>query len=67
MNHVEHTARGTNNDMSAAFKSTNVIHDIGTTNTSMALDVQMIAQCENDFLNLKKENKRMSIVKNYTD
>lgn len=52
MNHVRYTTRRTNQNMCSRFKSANVMIDIGSTDTCMAFDIQIVTQCNYNFLDL---------------
>lgn len=43
--------------MGTVLESVDVVDDIGAANASMALDVQMIAESKDDFLDLSMETK----------
>ena len=52
VDHVKHTAWGTNNDMDTLLKFLHIFTDVCTTNASMALDVHVITESNDDLLNL---------------
>jgi hypothetical protein len=53
--HIENTARSPRDDMLPVFKFPNVFANGSSTYASMTLDIHVIAQCEDDGLNLRCE------------
>lgn len=55
VDHVEDTAGGTDNDVGALSELGNVLTDSGTTNTCVAVDVEVVTKGNNDLLDLLGE------------
>lgn len=66
VDHVEHSAWGAYNDLHTLLEFGHVLTNIGTADTSMAFDVHVVAEGDNDLLNLLGqfagggEDKRLS-------
>jgi len=52
VDHVVHPARGTDNDLDALLELRHVLADVSAPDTSMALDVHVITEGDDDFLDL---------------
>ena len=52
INHIKYSPRGSDNDLNAFLEFSNVFTNVSASNTGVALDVHVIAQGDNDFLNL---------------
>jgi hypothetical protein len=55
VDHVEDTTWGTDNDVGAVVELGHVLSDGGTTDTSVAVDVQVVSKGDNDLLDLLSE------------
>ena len=55
INHVMNATGGPNDHLGAILESFHVLSDTSTTNTSMALDIHKISNCNNDLLDLLGE------------
>lgn len=55
VDHVEDTARGTDNDVGALVELGNVLTDGGSTNTGVAVDVEVVTKGDDDLLDLLGE------------
>lgn len=55
VNHVKDTTGGTNNDVGTLVKPGNVLSNGGTTDTGVAVDVEVVTKSDNDLLNLLSE------------
>jgi hypothetical protein len=52
VDHIEHTSWGTDNNVDALLELGHVLTNIGTADASVALDVHVIAESDNDLLDL---------------
>jgi hypothetical protein len=55
VDHVEHTAGGSDNDVNATLKATNVLADACASHAGVALSAKVIAKGDNDLLDLGSE------------
>jgi hypothetical protein len=55
VDHVKHTAGGTDNDVGPLVELGNVLADSGTADTGMAVDVEVVAEGNDDLLDLLGE------------
>jgi len=53
VDHIKDTAGGTDDDMDTLLEFLHVLADVRTTDTSMALDVHVVAESDDDLLNLR--------------